>query len=367
MVTPLHKVFMADDVEDFLSPVLHSGYIGDGPRVVEFEAALGEMIGNPRVLCVNSGTSAITMALRLAGVGHGDRVLSTPMTCLATNMAVLSLGAVPVWVDVLPDGTMDPKDAAMKAAGCRAILCVDLAGVPCKVNDLKAIGLPVVEDACQSLGAEYCGQPVGNAADYACFSFQAIKYLTTGDGGAIAFNTDGLDDGRLMRWFGLDRTRSWSLRCQQDPPFWGYKFHMTDIAASIGLANIRHVGGLLRKARANAAVYDEKFRWCHNMYKTARDPGRISANWLYTILVNDRSGFVSFMADHGVECSPVQMRNDRKTVFKDFQTSLPKLDWFDNHQVNIPVGWWVDNAEEIADLVEEYEKGDVDTWPVKTY
>ena len=108
----LFKVFMAEDVENYVLPVLHSGYIGEGKYSCIFEKCFGSYIDNPNTVVVNSGTSAITMALLLAGVSSGSRIISTPMTCLATNMAILAVGGSTIWSDVLPDGTINPEKVA---------------------------------------------------------------------------------------------------------------------------------------------------------------------------------------------------------------------------------------------------------------
>lgn len=342
---PLFKVFMTPDVENFLSPVLHSGYIGEGQVSASFEHRFGQFIGNENVAVVNSGTSALILALRLAGVEPRDWVISTPMTPYPTNMAILSTGAGIIWGDILPDGTLDPVSVervigegrwSLPHRSPKAIMCVDLGGTPCKIDDLRQFGLPVIEDACQSIGSLYKGNPVGSAADYTCFSFQAIKYLTTGDGGAVAFRDPGMvDRAKMLRWFGLDRT---SPRCGQDPPEWGYKMQLNDISASIGLANLPHLSGLLQKVQGNAAYYNERFG-------IEPDPERRSAYWLYTIIVDDQAGFIRYMADNGVECSRVHDRNDKKQVFKGMESLLPGVDYFDSHYVCIPVGWWLSDSE----------------------
>ncbi len=350
MVIPLFKVFMSPDVDDYILPVLRSGYIGDGKKVEEFEKKFGEFIQNEKVVMVNSGTSAIIMALRLAGVGHGDKVITTPMTCLATNMAILSIGAIPVWGDILEDGTLDPEDITKKIDGVKAIMCVDWGGQPCKLDELKQFGLPLIEDACQSIGSIYARKPVGNDADFACFSFQAIKYLTTGDGGMLAINSDNgiYKKAKLMRWFGLDRENAASMRCLQDPPIWGYKFQSNDIAASIGLANIGYLGWLLAKVKDNADKYDE-------VLNVERNGDRVSGNWLYTILVKNADDFINRMKEVGIECNQVHSRNDTKTVFKEFKTDLPGVDYFDKHHVCIPVGWWLKDDERRL-ICQELEK-----------
>lgn len=351
MVTiPLFKVFMAQDVGDFVLPVLHSGYIGDGERVKQFESEFGNRISNDKVVMVNSGTSAITMALRLVGIEFGDKVISTPVTCLATNMAILSLGASIVWADILEDGTIDPEDVRKKLDGVKAVICVDWGGTPCKLDELKQFGVPIIEDACQSLGSTYRGKPVGSDADFVCFSFQAIKYLTTGDGGLLATNNGLYESAKLMKWFGLDRDNGASMRCTQDPPIWGYKFQSNDIAASIGLANMRYLDGIIWKTSQNAKRYDEAFRGLKKVKVPEHDPERISGHWLYTILVDDAKGFIRHMTKIGAECSPVHERNDKKSVFKSFQAELPGVDYFDSHHVCIPVGWWL-REKEVRDII----------------
>ena len=352
---PLFKVFMAEDVGDFVLPVLHSGYIGEGEKVKEFEQKFSQMIGNARVWMVNSGTSAITMALRLVGVGYRDEVITTPMTCLATNVPILSLGAIPVWADILQDGTMNPKDVERKITKrTKAILCMDWGGLPCKLDELRSFGIPLVEDACQCTKSIYKGHPLGNDADFVCFSFQAIKTLTTGDGGAIAINLNStlFEEARLMRWFGLDRTNSKSMRCEQDPPLWGYKFQPNDIAASIGLANIRYFEENVEKAKRNARIYNEEFRELKKVKIIPFDEDRISGSWLYTIFVKDVKNFISYMGDKEIECNPVHDRNDTKTIFKDWRIDLPGVDYFDKHHVCIPVGWWL-REEDVSKIVRE--------------
>ncbi len=349
---PLFKVFVADDVEDFVVPVLKSGYIGEGETVAKFEKAVGDFIGNPNVLAVSSGTMAIQIALRLAGVGEGDFVATTPMTCLATNEPILALGARPVWVDIDPvTGCMDVASLdGMYKSGIKAIMCMHWGGTPCDMKGIYDVagGIPVIEDACQAFGAVY-----GSDARFKCLSFQAIKVLTTGDGGAIVFrDKDDLERARLMKWFGLDRSKSNTMRCSQDPPEYGYKAQMNDISASIGLANIRHTDDLLDKTTYNATRYNTAFG-------VNRKYGVVSSNWLYTIHVSNSSDFISYMKGNGVECSKVHARNDTKMIFAQSPKAvLPGVDAFDKTHVCIPCSWWLteDDVTKIIKLVKEYRE-----------
>lgn len=360
---PLFKVYMAMDIDKFVLPVLHSGYVGEGDKVKQFEKKFAEFIQNENVVMVNSGTSAITMALRLAGVEHGDKVISTPMTCLATNMAILSIGAIPVWADILEDGTLDPLDVQKKIdKSIKAIMCMDWGGTPCKLDELRDFGIPLIEDACQALGSIYKQKPIGNDADFVCFSFQAIKHLTTIDGGMLAINTnsDSLKKAKLMRWFGLDRDNGASMRCTQDPPIWGYKFQSNDVSASIGLANLRYLSGIIWKTKENAKKYDSSLIDLKRIKLPETDPERISGNWLYTILVDNVKDFIEHMKKIFIECSQVHERNDKKSVFKEFETNLPGVDYFDSHHVCIPVGWWLTQRDlkDIIKMVKLWEEKD---------
>ena len=189
---PLFKVHMPPqpDLIPALTSTLYSGHVTQGPKTAEFEEKLAGLLGG-HVLTVNSGTSAIQLALRLAGV-RGGRVITTPMTCAATVLPILAEGARPVWADVDPStGNIDPEDAERKICGhTQAILAVHWGGQPCDLDALARIGreygLPVITDNAHALGAGWDSRPAATAADFACFSLQAIKHLTTVDGGMLA-------------------------------------------------------------------------------------------------------------------------------------------------------------------------------------
>jgi dTDP-4-amino-4,6-dideoxygalactose transaminase len=266
-------------------------------------------------------------------------------------MAVLSLGANIRWADVLPDGTIDHNDVAKKMKDVRAILCTDWGGIPCHIKELQQFSVPIIEDACHAIGSEHYGNHVGYMSDFTIFSFQAIKHLTTADGGALVVkNRELVHKAKLMRWFGLDRDKGASMRCDQDPPIWGYKMQLNDIAASIGMANLNSLHDRLLLTRKHAERYNEAFG-------IEPDVHRASGYWLYTIMVNDQNCFIQYMTDNGVECSKVHDRNDTKSVFKQYQAFLPGVEDFDSHHICIPVGWWLsdEDVEYIIKLVLAYK------------
>lgn len=363
---PLFKVFMPETVLEPLSKVLFSGYIGEGPRVEEFERALAPWFGNENVLALNNGTSALQLALRLSDVGFGDEVISTAMTCSATNEPILAMGAKIVWADIDPwTANIDPTEVARKITPkTKAIMCVHWGGYPCELDELKAIaaehGIKLIEDACHALGSTYHGKPIGSHSDFACFSFQAIKEMTTIDGGALVCKSKAdCERGRLLRWYGIDRkAKRKDLRCEADIVEYGYKFHMNDVTATIGLEQLKYVGETIKKYRSNAARYDQAFKGLEAVKPLRHKNDRSSAYWLYTIRVKDRLRFMKHMKAKGITVSQVHARNDTHSMFKDFKAELPGVDEFNSEQVCIPVGWWLteENLTCIIDAVLEYER-----------
>ena len=342
---PLFKVHMPPRGEllPALERILYGGNLTQGPQVAAFEAALGEYLGTRNVLALNSGTSALQLALRLANV-RGGEVITTPMTCVATNMPILAEGARIVWADVDPaTGNIDPASVARKVTpSTRAIMVVHWGGQPCDLPTLTAVsrecGIPLIEDAAHALGAEWDGLRIGNGtARFTAFSLQAIKHITTIDGGVLACWRDADHArGKRLRWYGLDRDRE--DRVGQDIAEPGFKAHMNDVAATIGLAQLPYLDGVVRAHRANAAFYD---RVLDGRLGTKRPETRgTGAWWLYTVLLSgeaERAEFTRWMAEKGVEVSRVHARNDTHTCFREARTELPGVDEFASRMCCVPV------------------------------
>jgi len=362
-------------------------YIGQGQKVEDFEAALRIVLGAPRdVLTLNSCTSALDLALHLCDVlprafneveyGQWQIVISTPMTCTATNSPIVTRGGTIMWADVDPlTGLIDPwsvKDRIEIAisqfnAVPKAVMAVDWGGHLCDYRQLRRVvepyGIPIIQDAAHSLGATVDGQAFfaadRNQGDYVCFSFQAIKALTTGDGGALVCPSDEETElARLLRWYGLDRRSKADFRCSQMITHVGYKYHMNDIAAAIGLANLPSLPKILEAQRRNAAFYGATLHGIPGVLipPSVADPEYLdndSAFWLFTLLVSDRDDFTAFMTERGIMVSPVHARNDVHRGFRMAATGtqwpLPGVDFFAAHEVAIPVGWWLD-LEQVQDV-----------------
>lgn len=365
---PLFKVFMPESVIEPLREVLMGGYVGEGPRVEEFESRLAPWLETGNVLALNNGTAALHLALRLAGVEAGDEVITTPMTCVATNEPILATGARVVWADIDPwTGNIDPEDVARKITRkTRVILCVHWGGYPCDLDALKRLardhGLKLIEDACHALGSTYRGRRIGCHSDFACLSFQAIKMITTVDGGALT--CDSPEDhriGRLLRWYGIDRkTNPRDCRFEDDILLSGYKYHMNDVAAAIGVKQLDFLEENLRLHQTHAARYNEAFSDLKTVKLRRFQNDRTSSNWLYTMRVKNLEGFMDAMRRDGIVVSQVHARNDRYTIFKDSLTDLPGVDEFASQQVSIPVGWWLteDQVEYIVQRVRVHDRAE---------
>lgn len=369
---PLFKVAMSDSAPAMVEQVLRSGYVGQGPKVEEFEQALAARLGNANVVTVNSATSGLHLALHMVAGGRGGdggEVLTTPMTCTATNWPILANGLRIRWVDVDPATlNIDIDDLARKITpATRAIVLVHWAGYPVDMLRLRTVldqaertcGVRpmVIEDCAHAWGATYGGLPLGNHGNIAVYSFQAIKHLTCGDGGLLVLPDEDLRRrAKSLRWYGIDREGNSRFTFKNDITESGFKFHMNDINASIGLANLDHVDEILAKHRNNAAYFDAELSGVPGMELLERAPDRESSCWIYTVKVDDRDGFARKLEEAGVMVSQVHERNDVYTCVREYASVLPGLDSVSERMISIPVGWWL-SEEDRAHIVSTIRSG----------
>ncbi|MEV0346268.1 DegT/DnrJ/EryC1/StrS family aminotransferase [Nonomuraea sp. NPDC050680] len=365
---PLFRVAMSPEAPAMAAQVIGSGSIGQGAKVQEFERALAGRIGRDEVVTVNSATAGLHLALHMVAReddDDGGEVLSTPLTMEATNWAIMANRLRVKWVDIDPATlNVDLDDLARKISPkTRAIMIVHFGGYPLDLDRLSAIldlaearfGFrpPVIEDCAHAWGATYRGAPVGSHGNLCVFSFQAIKHLTCGDGGALVLPSEELRRrAERLRWFGIDRTAD-RLRNPPDVTEWGFKFHMNDINASIGLANLAWAEEVVARHRANAAFYDRELAGVPGVELTERAADRQSSFWIYPMKVEDREGFMKRMDEAGIMVSNVHERNDLHTVMRPYASLLPGLDHVAPRVVCVPVGWWVTEEQRahIADTV----------------
>ncbi|MBI4996937.1 MAG: DegT/DnrJ/EryC1/StrS aminotransferase family protein [Rhodocyclales bacterium] len=292
-----------------VADVLRSGWITSGPKVQAFEAALSEYCGGRTVRAFNSGTATLEVALRLAGVSRGDTPVTTPLTWVATANVILEVGAMPVLVDVDPrtrNIDLDQLDAAITAT-TKAIIPVDLAGLPVDRVRLHEIAarrqVRVIEDAAQSLGASSHGQPIGSSfggnSDFVSFSFHANKNMTTGEGGALVLPAD-IDPAlcERLRLQGVKRFPDGGM----DVDVLGGKFNLTDIAAAIGLGQLKRLAEFTARRRHLARLYFERIDPRLGLELPPADFE--NSNWhMFQPLLpkgTDRGAFIAAMKERGL-------------------------------------------------------------------
>jgi dTDP-4-amino-4,6-dideoxygalactose transaminase len=368
---------MAPTAAEEVAKVLNSGYIGQGPKVDEFENQLKDFFNHDFVQTVNSGTSALHMAIHLLkkpnsnwpGMQEGDEILATALTCTASNFPILANGLKIKWVDIDPTTlNMDLDDLARKITPkTKAIILVHWGGYPSDLNKVKQIQSQaeelygfkpaIIEDGAHALGSKYMGKHIGTHGNLTMYSLQAIKHITSIDGGLLLSPHQELHRrGKLIRWYGIDRdSNRKDFRCEADIEEWGFKFHMNDVCATVGIENLKHADELIKKHQANAAYYDKHLKDIKGVTLLDRHEGHESAFWIYTMLVDDREGFYKWMKKCNIVVSQVHERNDKHTAVKEFRSNLPTLDKTIGKIVSIPVGWWVtkEQREYIVDCIKK--------------
>lgn len=342
-----------------LEEVIYSGYIAQGDVVENFERKFEEYIGSGHTLSLNSGTAALHIALILAGVSEGDEVISTALTAEPTNVAIKMVGAKVRWADVDLDTGNISADSIERNINTKtkAIIVVDYAGIPVDVKRIQEISnqynIPVIEDAAHALGAKYKGRKTGNHFPFTVYSFQAIKHLTTIDGGALQIlDKDLYEKGKIIRWFGLDKKLT---RMDNNITIQGYKYHMNNVNAMVGLVQLDNIENVVGKFVENGKYLDEQLKGIKGVNLIKYYPDSEPSYWLYTLKVENRDGFVKMMADNGIMASELHKRNDLHTYLNDFKTLLPSLDIFYSEMVHIPCGWWVtkEDCDKMIDLIKK--------------
>lgn len=346
MMIPIFDPQVPESVIQRVVATLRAGRLSEGEQVRLFENECARKFGFPQALALNSGTAALHLALVTAGIGPGDEVIVPAQTFVATAISVLQTGATVVFADIQPGGpNIDPRDVARRITPrTKAIIVVHYGGTPCDMDEINAIAkeadLVVIEDAAHALGASYRDRPVGTLGDFAIFSFQAIKQLTTGDGGLLVCRKKAEHQTAYRRrWFGIDRANRKPSALGQ--PEWditeiGYKYHMNDVAASMGLGQLEVFDAAQSRRKA-----------LHQHYRTAlaRVPGltlleqksdRVDGCWLFTVRVERRLEFIQALKSRGVDAAVWHQRIDRNSLFGGERQDLPNQAVFNSEQVSIP-------------------------------
>jgi dTDP-4-amino-4,6-dideoxygalactose transaminase len=370
----LFKVYMSKNAAPAVEKVLNSGYIGQGPVVEKFEKELKSYMNNDYLVTLNAGTSALHMALHLIKtqnkLSNDDEVLTSPMTCTATNFPIVANGLKIKWVDIdRKNLNIDLDDLQRKITPkTKIIMLIHWGGYPIDLDEVKKIQESaysmygfrplVIEDCAHAFGSTYKNNLIGNHGNINAFSFQAIKHLTSVDGGMLILPNENLyKRAKLIRWYGIDRDANRKdFRCESDVAEWGFKFHMNDVNASVGLENLKDVNNIISKHKDNAEFYDFNLKDVPGLTLLEKKEDRSSSFWIYSMLVEKRADFMKWMKESGIVVSQVHERNDTHTAMKEFRTHLPTLDKTIRSIVSIPVGWWV-TEDQRSYIVDKIKKG----------
>lgn len=350
---PLFKVHMPLAAARSTRRVLRSGYIGEGPVTQRFEDRLADWLGERNVAVLDSCTSALELALHLAGVDTGSEVISSPLTCAATNTAILRRGAVIRWADVDPgSGNMSVGSLERRITPrTRAVVFTDWGGVPADARGIAEVarrhGVPTIEDAASAFGSRVDGEPQSSAAHYVCYSFQAVKQLTTINGGALVTRKAAeAERARLLRWYGLPRVsgRVSMAESAVDMSEAGYKMHLNDVSSAIGLVQLKHIDRILRAHRRNASMLRETLEGLRHYSAQVVVDGTLPSDHYLTVVADSAANrhLLSRLCDQArIRTSIVHRRNDTYAAFKEFTTKLPGVDQFSDRALALPTGWWL--------------------------
>jgi perosamine synthetase len=260
---PLSRPYLDEREEELVLEVLRSGRLSLGPAIDRFEELFAERVGAPHAVAVSSGTAGLHLLCHAAGIGPGDEVITSPYTFVASANCFLFEGATPVFADVDP-ATLNLDPAAVEAAiseRTKAVVAVDIFGYPCDLDELRTLcerhGLTLIDDACQALGAEYNGRPVGAHGPSAVFAFYPNKQLATGEGGLVTTHSE--DEWRLLRSL-RNQGRSYEGGGWFEHPRLGFNYRWTDIQAAIGIAQLEKLDRILDLRRRAAERYTDLLR-----------------------------------------------------------------------------------------------------------
>lgn len=326
---------------------LRSTFVSAGEVAIRFEHELQKVLGVYKPVTLNSGTSALHLGLLLAGVRPGDEVILPAQTFVATGLTALMQGAKPVFADIQYEtGNINPDSIREKITDkTKAIMPVHWGGYPCDMEEINQLAedynLAVIEDAAHALGATYKNKPVGALSRFTAFSFQAIKHLTTGDGGMLCclYDNDYIA-AKNCRWFNIDRESSKPSilgEREYDIPSVGYKYHMNDLAASVGLGNLSDFPERLKRRQEIGKWYREELSKVKDVTLLEFKDDRTHAFWLFTMHVERREKFIRTLQSKGIPSSVVHLRIDHNSVFGGIKKDLINQAKFNETQISIPV------------------------------
>ena len=309
---PVSRPSLGEEELTSVKTVFDSGWLGLGAQVLEFEQEVGKFLGAKHVVCTNTGTTALHLALDVLGIGKGDEVIVPSFTFVATIQAITETGATPVFCDIHTDDlNMDTNDVRKKISPkTKVIMPVHYRGIPCDMDEIQSLAkkhnLKVVEDAAHAFGSSYKGKKIGSFGDIACFSFDPIKNISCGEGGAVVFQDDSLlERVQQKRILGIDKD-TWSRYRNERSWFYdvvtqGYRYHMSNISAAIGLIQLKKFDKMNRRKIEVAKQYDAAFEGVDCITLLRNGDYKEIGLFVYILKVNKgRNELMDYLTRNGV-------------------------------------------------------------------
>jgi perosamine synthetase len=361
---PLFRPHVGKEELKAIEHSFQTGWIGYGPKIKEFEDKFSAYTNARYSIGLNSATAALHLALQGLGIKAGDEVIIPALTFASTAHVVMYLNAVPVFADIREDTLcIDPEDIKRKLTPrTRAIIPVHYSGHPCEMDKIlelaKERNLAVIEDAAQATGAEYRGRKIGSLESSAtCFSFEAKKNLTTGEGGMLTTNNEELAKRvKLLRWVGIDKSTEARSRGKNYSWYYevidlGYKYHMNDIQAAMGIVQLSKLDQMNGRRREIVNAYNEAFSKVPQVTRPTEKDHVKSAYWSYVIQVDDRDGLIRHMNENGVSAGVHYMPIHMHPFYRKFTADVPVTERVWKRLVTLPL--FVDLTDEDVQKVIE--------------
>jgi len=364
---PLFKpVYNTEKILAELRSVFDTGWTGLGGKTAEFEKVIADYIGARYCVSLNSCTSALHLAVKSLKLSPGSKVLTTPLTFVSTNHAILYEGLTPVFCDVeKTTGVIDPMlvfDYCVKNS-VSAIMVVHYGGYSCDMDSINSIRdtneIPVIEDCAHAFGSKYQGKYIGSGNNIYCFSFQAVKNLSMGDGGALVTNDESLNtEIRKLRWMGIDRSSfdrstssgyAWEYTIDR----LGYKYYMNDISATIGLCNLELVASQNARRKQIADYYRDNLKAELPIYSNDRE----SSYHIYPVFTKNRNEKMVQLNSNGILCGMHYALNCDFNIYKEYEriNDCKNARWFADHEITLPMSPTLTDSE-VEKVVEVFNK-----------
>jgi perosamine synthetase len=346
---PVSRPSIGEEELAAVKKVFDSGWLGLGAQVLEFEQAFQKFLGAKHVVCTNTGTTALHLALDALGIGKGDEVIVPSFTFVATTQAITATGAKPVFCDICADDlNIDVKDVRKKITKkTEAILPVHYRGIPCDMDEIHALAqknnLHVVEDAAHAFGSFYKKKKIGSFGEIACFSFDPIKNISCGEGGAVVFQDDALlEVVQQKRILGIDKD-TWSRYRNERSWFYdvvtrGYRYHMSNINAAIGLVQLKKFKTMNKRKIEVARKYDDAFEGIEGVALLRNDNYKDIGLFVYILKIKKgRNELMDHLARHGVGSGIHYIPSHLFTLYKKDGCHLPVTEQIYNEIITLPL------------------------------